>query len=376
VRRGRRGAPVVAGGPALVFLRLLALLALLGACGGTSATASGAHLRSPRLVMVDASTGYAVWPSGVRWIVLATTDGWRTVEDRTPVAVPTDGGLVLAATDSRVAVGVLPHEQLAVSPILQTAPAPVSWQPSQLPSALLAAPGSLALAPRATWAVLADGRTVVSASLGSDIWSTAVTAGELDSGGELTLTGVDFTGGRTGTGFLTARGPATRPVLFVSTDSGGSWHPARLPAVSGSDGGTATALPPCLVGSTWMAPIVSGGRLRVFTSADPAGPWAAGPALPATTEPAVACGPDRIWVATGHGSGGDVHTATPGGAWVLAGRVDGAVTSLAVVSSREAFATLDGPARLETLRLGATLTATKAPLPDWVATIGGTAMRN
>jgi hypothetical protein len=326
--------------------------------------------------MVDATTGYAVWPSGVRWIVLGTTDGWRTVQDRTPVAVPTDGGVVLAATSSRVAVGVLPHEQLAVSPILQTAPAPVSWQPSQLPAALLAAPGSLALAPTATWAVLADGRTVVSSMAGSDTWNTAVTAGVLDSSGALTITGVDFTGGGSGTGFLTARGPATRPVLFVSADAGSSWQPVQLPAGSGSNDETAAALAPCLVGSTWMAPIVSGDRLRVFTSADPAGPWAAGPALLATADSAVACGPDRIWVATSHGSGSDVYTAAPDSAWVLAGQVDGAVTSLAVVSSREAFATFEGPARLETLSLGTTLTETKVRLPDWVATIGGTAMRN
>ena len=112
------------------------------------------------------------------------------------------------------------------------------------------------------------------------------------------------------------------------------------------------------------------------TATDPAGPWAAGPALPATTDSAVACGPDRIWVATRHGSGSDLYTAAPGSAWVLAGHVDGAVTSLAVVRSREAFATLEGPARLETLSLGATLTATQVRLSDWVATIGGTAMRN
>jgi hypothetical protein len=322
--------------------------------------------------MVDASTGYAVWPSGVRWIVLSTNDGWRTVVNRTPVAVPTDGGLVLAATSSRIAVGVLPHEQLSVSPVLQTPPAPVSWQPSQLPDALLATAGSLAAGPTATWAVLAGGRSVVSSAAGTDTWTTSVTTSALDPQPGLAITGVAFAGDITGTGFLTARGPAARPVLFVTTDAGSSWQPAGLPLGSG----TAESLAPCQVGSTWMAPVVSGGRLTVYTSTAPAGPWVAGPALPAEGEPVAACGPDRLWVATHHGSTEELRTQAPGGPWVLAGPLDGTVTSLAAVDRGRAFATFADPARIEALSVGAGVTASKVTLPDWVATIGGAVMRN
>jgi hypothetical protein len=342
----------------------------LAACGAPSPAAAPGSALAAHLVMTDARVGYAVWPSGVRWIVLGTTDGWRTAVNRTPVAVPTDGGLVLSARGPRVAVGVLPHEQLVVSPVLQSTGSARVWTPSQLPSALAATAAALARADGATYAVLADG-SVVSAADGATSWTPATSAGLLAPGGGLSLSGVAFPDGRTG--FVMGTGPSDRPVLF--TGGGSSWAAVGLPVTGG---GTATALPPCRAGATWVAPVVRDGRLEVFTAADLAGPWTAGPGLDTTATPLVGCGPHVVWAAVPDGGSDVLRTAAPGGAWTAHGDVGSHLASLAPVSDTGAFAADADATHVLAISVAGEgrATTTALPLPDWAATVGGPAMRN
>jgi hypothetical protein len=342
----------------------------LAGCAATGSPAVPGAAPSAQIVMTDASTGFAVWPSGVRWIVLGTTDGWRTVQNRTPVAVPTDGGLVLAARDGQVAVGVLPYQQLTVSPVLRSLGSGRVWEPSQLPSALVAAPSSLSLSQHASFAVLADG-SVVTAPAGSSTWTRVPGFGSTPDAAR--PTGVVFPDGRAG--FVTAAGPGDHPVLFTTAGSGGAWTPVRLPLTSP---GVAVALPPCLVGTTWVAPVSQDGRLDLFTAPTSHGPWTRGPDLAAPTTPLLACSSHRVWAVV-HADGGDVlSTSAPGGAWTTRGSVGGRLSSLAPVSDSEAFAAGADPSGVVRITLPTDTTATTEPipLPDWVATIGGASMRN
>ena len=46
--------------------------------------------------MAGPALGWATWRSGDSWILLQTADGFRHVTNATPIAVPTDGGVVAA----------------------------------------------------------------------------------------------------------------------------------------------------------------------------------------------------------------------------------------------------------------------------------------
>jgi len=359
VRSGSRRSPVLVAA---------VLILLLAGCTSDEPTAA-TDARAPHLVMTGPQSGFAVWPSGVRWIVLGTTDGWRTVSNRTPLAVPTDGGLVLSADPTTVAVGVLPHEQLSVSPVLQSTTAGGTWVPTQLPGALSSSATALARSGGATWAVLAGGSVVTEVD-GTTGWREAASAAALDPTGHLTLTGVDFPD--TTTGFVTGSGPGDRPILFVTTGQ------TSFAAVQLGLGGTgeATALAPCHIGSTWMAPVVTGGRLVVFTAPDLAGTWTAGPALEVSGTPVVACGPDRVWAVAPKGSVDELSVAFPGGPWTLQGQLGAGTTSLSVVSADRAYVSAAAPATLTAVYLGASLTSEAVPLPGWVETVGGAPMRN
>jgi hypothetical protein len=321
--------------------------------------------------MTDARTGFAVWPSGVRWIVLGTTDGWRTVQNRTPVAVPTDGGLVLAARGVHAAVGVLPYQQLTVSPVLRSTGSGRVWDPSQLPSALLPAPGSLSLSEHAAFAVLADGSVAMSSD-GSSSWSRVEGFGSSPSVSGTRATGVVFPDGRAG--FVTVTGPGDRPVLFAGAEAAETWTPVGLP-LSGS--APAVALPPCLAGSTWVATVMQNGRLLLFTAPTSRGPWTQGQGLAVPATPLVACSAHRVWAVIPTDSEDVLATADLGGAWTTRGSLGGRVSSLAPVSDTEAFASDDDPGRVLRITLTSGATTTQPlPLPDWVATIGGASMRN
>ena len=345
------------------------LIASIAGCGARSGEPGGATTGSApasQLVMTGALSGFAVWPSGGQWVLLATSDGWHSVQNRTPLAVPTDGGLVLAADADHVAVGVLPHELLTYSPVLGSVTAGKAWTPTQLSAALLGSSSSVARSEHATWAVLAGGELVTEPD-GSRQWQQVTTPVMLDATGHFTVTGVAFPDGATG--FVTGSGPAGRPVLFQSTDLGRSWHAA---SVSLDGEGTATSLAPCRVGTTWVAPVFSGGRLRVFTASDAHGPWTAGSPLPMSSLPAVACGPDRVWAAVPE-AGGDsdvLFVQAPGGPWTDQGTLPSRVASLAVASADQGFAaTAEADAVLSVTLGHGPLTAWLA-LPNWVASLG------
>ena len=349
----------------------VASLVALAACGsggsGTGATAGA----GAALVMVGAQAGYAVLPSGARWIVIGTTDGWRTVTNATPTSVPTDGGLVLSATGTRVAVGVLPHEQLTVSPVLVSHDGAGTWAPTQLPGGLLAAPGALATSRDALWAIVTGGggRLVTAASTAGP-WREVGSATTVQPPGTVTFTGVGFPDGRTG--FVTATGPADG-LLLLSGSGGRPWQPVALPVTAT---GSATALTPCRVGADWLVPVVSDGRLVVYRSRALDGPWQVGSAVAVAAAPVVGCGRTAVWVVSEGGSSDRLLLSDGTGAWSDQGDLPAGVTSLSVADDDTAFATAGGAARLLRIQLGQPLATTWIPLPAWVATVGGGAMRN
>ena len=93
------------------------------------ATATGAPLpaASPWLLMRDGRSGEAVWPSGAAFLLLHTVDGWQHVTNITPVAVPTGGGLTMAASSRELVVAALPFDRLVVSPLLRSTSSGKSW---------------------------------------------------------------------------------------------------------------------------------------------------------------------------------------------------------------------------------------------------------
>jgi hypothetical protein len=319
--------------------------------------------------MTDATTGYAVWPSGVRWIVLSTHDGWRSVVNRTPVAVPTDGGLVLAAQVGRVAVGVLPYQQLTVSPVLSSDGTTRTWTPSQLPSALAATSTALARSASATWAVLGDGRVLTSADA-TPTWVVTTSARQLDASGAITVTGVGFPDGATG--FLTAARTGSGPSLFVTQDDGASWADTGLRA----DGQTVSTWLPCLVGSMWAAAAQVDDHLELLTAPSATGPWTANGTVPAPGRTLVSCTPGGLLAAVPTGDSEQLYTASRGRSWSPAGVLDGRLLSLTAVSDREAFATDADHSAMLHVSLGGSVRVTRIAMPEWVATIGGPSMRS
>jgi hypothetical protein len=319
--------------------------------------------------MTGKDAGYAVWPSGVRWIVLGTKDGWRKATNRTPVAVPTDGGLVLAAAAGRVALGVLPFQQLMVSPVLTSGGSTRLWAPSQLPSALAPSSTALARTQGATWAVLADG-SLRAAADGSSSWTAVTSAQQLDPSHAATLTGVSFPGGATG--FLTAAHSSAGPSLFVTTDAGRTWRDSGL-SVAGT---SVMPWPPCRIGSTWVTPVQVDDRLEVFTAARASGPWTQGPSIPSAGSALVTCTPERV-IASVPSDGTELFfAAAPGGNWTAAGSLDRPLVTMTAVSDTTAFAADADPSRVLEVSLGTPVRVAELPLPTWVGTLGGAAMRN
>jgi hypothetical protein len=353
---------------AILAVVVAACLVPLSGCGSTSAGSAGQlDLRS--LQMTGPRTGYAVWPSGVRWILLRTDDGWRTVKNATPVAVPTDGGLVLATGGGRAAVGVLPYEKLTVSPVMRSEGASRTWTPSQLPSALAASAHALALTDGDAWAVLADG-SVMRQHVGSQEWSTSLTASTPGSNGTLDITGVAFPDGRTG--FLSGRRSGSGPVLLTTTDGGSRWVDTGITATAST-----TSYLPCRLGSMWVAPVLSDGRLELRTSSSPTGPWSVGPSLDAASAPLASCGTTMLWAGVRAAGSESLHGFTVQSGWTPLGSVPRPLVSLGATSDAVAYAAAeDDPSVVVELTTGSSLGVAELRLPDWVATIGGAPMRN
>ena len=358
--------------PAAASVLVLSLLFTVVGCGrGGGAAHASASWSGSTIVMSGPDVGYAVLPSGSRWVVIGTTDGWHTVTDRTPTAVPTDGGLVLSAAGGHVAVGVLPHQQLTVSPLMVSHDGGETWAPGQLPGGLVAAAGALDVSALGVRAVVAgDGGQVVTAPTPRGPWRDLANASDLGTG-RVTLTGLASPDGRTLT--VSASGPSTSALLFASDDAGRSWRPVTVPSPAK---GTATVLGPCRVDRTWLVPVVAGGELVVDRSSSLSGPWRAGEPIAVGTNPVAACGGNAVWVVGQSGSGDRLLLTGAAGGWADHGLLGDTVTSLSVASADTAFATVPGAEHLLEVRLGTSLTSTPIALPSWVATVGGGPMRN
>lgn len=351
-----------------------ALLTAMVACGAHSEDSGDATDLGhpvPYLQMTGPLSGFALWPSGSAWVVLATSDDWRTVQNRTPLGVPTEGGLVLAARSGNVAVGVLPHELLTSSAVLRSVTAGQTWIPTQLPGALSSSPGALALSKASTWAVLANG-SVQAVGAGTAQWRSVTSSRQLDTTGPLVLTGITFPDDATG--FVTGRGPASSPVLFSTSDGGHTWRPVPLPL--GTDKGPATAYPPCRTGGTWLMPVRWAGTLRVFRSPDLLGPWTESPPLASSAPPVVACGPGELWVATTDEGSAALYLLTPGQGWNRRGAVPDGIVSLSVSGAGQGFATLENAETILSVTPAGPALTTRLPLPDWVASLGGEPARD
>ena len=160
--------------------------------------------------MQDPTHGWLVWPSGTSWVVLHTADGWRHVENVTPAAVPTGGGLVLGVgPGGSAAVGVRPYELLLSSPLLSRKGPAEQWTPSELPGAVADARQAVAMSRAATTVVLQSGRVVTSDGAG---WSTLTTATALAPRNAPRLDAVTWADA--GLGWLTGHGRREQPWRF------------------------------------------------------------------------------------------------------------------------------------------------------------------
>jgi hypothetical protein len=356
VRRLSRAAGVVA-------------LAVLTGCGGGSAGGSppGAAVTGSAIVMTSPRSGYAVLPSGARWVLIATQDGWHTVTNATPTSVPTDGGLVIAASGATATLGVLPYGLLSVSPVLASSDAGRHWTAGQLPGGL-AVGASLSVSTAGTAALLRnnDGE-VVGATRPRGPWRPLAAASSLASG--ISLRSV--TAGAGGQLVVTAAGPADAALLFSRAGADREWRGTGLPA-PGSTSAVVAVGAPCLVARHWLVPVVRGSSLWLADSTALTGPWRHGPAIDVGSSPVVACGPTSVWVYSDDPAK-TLHVAGVDG-WLESASLREAVTALSVVDDGAAFATVDGAGYLVALTRTAGMSESRIPLPAWVSSVGGGAM--
>jgi len=321
---------------------------------------------SPWLLMSDGRSGDAVWPSGAAFLLLHTVDGWRHVTNITPIAVPTGGGLTMAASSRELVVGALPFDQLVVSPLLRSPNSGTTWSPDQLPGALTLGRQSVALGPRGATAVLRQaGGTVV--EKGEHGWSVLTDASRLAPGGHLHLDGLRWGAG--GRGWLTGHGPAGSPVAFTTSDFGRMWA-----AVAGLAPDAVAALTPCGGDQAWVLPVVRArGTMSIAASVDGGATWATGAPLTVPHgSPAWGCHGQDVWMLGGAASGDHVYSsANAGVTWTDHGAAPLGVTDLAPTGSGAGFAT-------GTTAKGAILWAVRGDgtsfshvaLPGWVTTVG------
>ena len=332
------------------------------------ATSAGSPLRaaSPWLLMQDDRSGDAVWPSGGAFLVLRTVDGWRHVINITPIAVPTGGGLTMAASSDALVVAALSFDQMVVSPLLRSTSSGKSWSPGQLPGGLTLARESVSFGPRGVTAVLSEGGGTVVAE-GQTGWGVLTSASRLVPGGQLRLDALSWSVG--GRGWLTGHGPAGTPVAFTTTDSGLTWD-----AVVGLGSDAVASLAPCGAGQTWTLPVVhAGGTMSIAASVDAGATWATGAPLTVPLgPPAWGCHGQEVWMLGGAAGGDNMYSSADAGeTWTDNGVAPAGVTDLAPTGSHVGFATTATAkgAALWVVR-GDGAAFSPVALPGWVATIG------
>ncbi len=312
--------------------------------------------------MSDAATGLAVWPSERAWLLLGTTDGWQHVANRTPIAVPTGGGLVAAAFAGNLSVAIGTYERLTQSPLVTSTGDKGPWRPSELPGAIADSRAAVSVAGRQTAILNRAGGMVVSYRAGR--WTQLTTAARLDPGGGLRLDGVTWRDGAFG--WLTGHGRTNTSMAFQTTDGGHSWAP--LPHAGQA---VVAALAPCGRGRNWVVPLVgANGTIRLDRTTDGGTSWRTGGSVAlGSGPPAWGCWQDEVWLA-----GRDDHvfvSEDAGVRWADAGRAPAGVTALSPTGGGAGFAAsaTGGKAALWAVAGNGTR-FTKLALPGWVATVG------
>jgi hypothetical protein len=320
---------------------------------------------TPYLLMATARTGWAVWPSGSSWLLLGTDDGWRTVKNVTPIAVPTGGGLVVASAGEELAAAVGTYERLVSSPVLTKKDATTPWSPAELPGAVVDDRNAISLrAGHAAAIVKKAGGTVVIDEGGS--WVTVTTAAGLVPKGMLRLDTVTWAD--SAVGWLTGHGPVGTTVAFQTTDGGRSWSP-----VPGSGPSTVAAMAPCGEGRNWLLPVIGGGRIMLQRTRDDGQSWHNGTSiLLASGAPAWGCRGGHVWVVGRSGKADQIFASDDSGRnWVDRGSAPPGLSALSPETPTSGFAVS---------RTGTTTTLwavtddgahfSARSLPGWVATLG------
>lgn len=243
MRPARAGARTVAAGLAL------AVAGAVAACGSSPAsptpaagTGAGAEAVSMATSFATREDSWAVLPVSadpVFWEVFARAANSRTWRLATPPGVADNGGLVAAVTgDKSLAVAVRPSQDLAFSPLAETANGGGSWSTANpVNGAVAASPDAFSAFGRSLVALLSDGAIETSPNAGTT-WSTIAAPGAVAAspaakgcGGAVRVTTISF--GETDTDVLAGGTCGTSGTSAVFTYSAGTgWKRASLP-VSG-----------------------------------------------------------------------------------------------------------------------------------------------
>jgi hypothetical protein len=354
------------------------VMVALALAGCSSVASTGASVRSahtaasalpattPYLLMSNASTGWAIWPSGNSWLLLGTDDGWRTVSNVTPIAVPTGGGLVVASAGDKLAAAVGAFERLVSSPVLTKKDTTAQWSPAELPGAVVDDRNAISLRAGRTAAIVkASGGTVVIDEDGS--WLTLTTAANLFPNGALHLNTITWAD--RSVGWLTGYGPVGTTVAFQTTNAGKSWSPVPVSGPS-----TVAAMAPCGAGRNWLLPVIGGDKITLQRTSDAGLRWYPGASIPlATGTPAWGCRGHHVWMVGSSGAADHIFASDDGGrSWEDRGTAPPGLSALSPETGSSGFA-VSRTATKSTLWAvtdnGAQFSARS--LPGWVATLGG-----
>lgn len=205
-----------------------------GTAGGASATislATSLATRDDSWAVVPVSTDPAFWEVFAR---AANSQTWRLA---TPPGAADNGGLIAAVTgDKSLAVAVRPSQDLAFSPLAETANGGGSWSTaSPVNGAVAASPDAFSAFGRNLVALLSDGAIETSPNAGTT-WSTIAAPGAIavspaakGCGGAVRVTTISF--GETDTEVLAGGTCGTSGATAVFAYSAGTgWKRASLPA--------------------------------------------------------------------------------------------------------------------------------------------------